>query len=71
MDPKINLTPFQLAPYIVLKSAGPIEKKMLDQITKDVKNILIPRIMKKLPKRVQALFNNKINYHKSKKKLIQ
>jgi S-adenosylmethionine synthetase len=39
------------------------EKKMLDQITKDVKNILIPRIMKKLPKRVQALFNNKINYH--------
>jgi S-adenosylmethionine synthetase len=39
------------------------EKKMLDQITKDVKSILIPRIMKKLPKRVQALFNNKINYH--------
>jgi S-adenosylmethionine synthetase len=39
------------------------EKKMLDQITKDVKSILIPRIMKKLPKRVQALFNNKISYH--------
>lgn len=39
------------------------EKKMQEDITKDVKNILIPRIMKKLPKRVQALFNNKIKYH--------
>lgn len=39
------------------------EKKMLDQIKKDVINILIPRVMKKLPKRVQALFNNKIKYH--------
>jgi len=39
------------------------EKKMLDQITKDVINILVPRILKKLPKRVQALFNNKIKYH--------
>lgn len=39
------------------------EKAMLDQIKKDVINILIPRIMKKLPKRVQALFNDKIKYH--------
>ena len=39
------------------------EKKMLDQIKKDVISILIPRVMKKLPKRVQALFNNKIKYH--------
>lgn len=39
------------------------EKKMLDQIKKDVINILIPRVMKKLPKRVQALFNDKIKYH--------
>lgn len=39
------------------------EKKMLDQITRDVKAILIPRVMKKLPKRVQALFNDKIKYH--------
>jgi len=39
------------------------EKAMQEQITKDVKNILIPRILKKLPKRVQALFNEKINYH--------
>lgn len=39
------------------------EKAMQDRITKDVKNILIPRILKKLPKRVQELFNNKITYH--------
>lgn len=39
------------------------EKAMLDQIKKDVINILVPRVMKKLPKRVQDLFNNKISYH--------
>jgi S-adenosylmethionine synthetase len=39
------------------------EKAMLEQIKKDVINILVPRIMKKLPKRIQALFNNKITYH--------
>jgi S-adenosylmethionine synthetase len=36
---------------------------MLKQIKDDVINILIPRIMKKLPKRVQTLFNDKIKYH--------
>ena len=39
------------------------EKKMQEQIEKDVKAVLIPRVMKKLPKRVQALFNSKIVYH--------
>ena len=39
------------------------DKKMLDRIEKDVKKILIPRVMKKLPKRVQALFNDRIKYH--------
>ncbi len=39
------------------------EKAMQDVIRKDVINILIPRVMKKLPKRIQALFNNKITYH--------
>ncbi len=39
------------------------EKKMLEQIKSDVKTILIPRILKKLPKRVQNLFNDKIDYH--------
>lgn len=39
------------------------EKKMQEKIKADVISILIPRIMKKLPKRVQSLFNNKIKYH--------
>ncbi len=36
---------------------------MLKTIKEDVIKILIPRVMKKLPKRVQALFNDKITYH--------
>lgn len=36
---------------------------MLKTIKSDVVNILIPRVMKKLPKRVQAMFNEKIKYH--------
>jgi S-adenosylmethionine synthetase len=39
------------------------EKKMQETIKKDVINILVPRVMKKLPKRIQALFNSKIKYH--------
>ncbi len=36
---------------------------MLKKIKDDVISILIPRILKKLPKRVQLLFNDKIKYH--------
>jgi S-adenosylmethionine synthetase len=36
---------------------------MLKKIKDDVINILIPRVKKKLPKRVQVLFNDKIKYH--------
>jgi S-adenosylmethionine synthetase len=36
---------------------------MLKKIKDDVINILVPRVMKKLPKRVQKLFGNDINYH--------
>jgi S-adenosylmethionine synthetase len=36
---------------------------MLRKIKDDVINLLIPRILKKLPKRVQNLFNEKIKYH--------
>ena len=39
------------------------EKPMLKKIEDDVKKILIPRVMKKLPKRVQKLFNDKIKYY--------
>jgi S-adenosylmethionine synthetase len=36
---------------------------MLKQIRQDVIDIVIPRIKKKLPKRVQKLFGSDINYH--------
>lgn len=39
------------------------DAKMLKQIKDDVINILIPRIKKKLPKRVQKLFGADIKYH--------
>lgn len=38
------------------------EKAMRTRITKDVKEVLIPRILKKLPARVQKLFNSRIKY---------
>ncbi|NNE25784.1 MAG: methionine adenosyltransferase [Saprospiraceae bacterium] len=40
------------------------ESKMLAQIKKDIINIVIPRVVKKLRSRkLKALFNSKINYH--------
>ncbi|HHB79936.1 MAG TPA: methionine adenosyltransferase [Saprospiraceae bacterium] len=39
------------------------EKKMLAKISDDVKKILIPRVMKKLPARIKKLFNESIKYH--------
>jgi S-adenosylmethionine synthetase len=39
------------------------DAKMLQQINDDVINIVIPRIKKKLPKRVQKLFGADIKYH--------
>jgi len=39
------------------------ETKMLKKIKEDIIKILIPRVMKKLPKKIQALFNDKIKYH--------
>lgn len=39
------------------------EKKMQETIEKDVRSVLVPRVMKKLPKRVQALFGKDIKYH--------
>jgi S-adenosylmethionine synthetase len=39
------------------------DNAMLAKIKDDVINIVIPRIKKKLPKRVQGLFGNDINYH--------
>jgi S-adenosylmethionine synthetase len=39
------------------------EDVMLKKIKDDMIKILIPRVMKKLPKKVQVLFDNKIVYH--------
>ncbi|WP_157207216.1 methionine adenosyltransferase [Mariniflexile maritimum] len=36
---------------------------MLAKIRKDIVNILIPRVISKLPKNLQALFNSAIKYH--------
>jgi len=41
---------------------GP-DAKMLKKIKEDVIKIVVPRVMKKLPKRIQNLFNAKITYH--------
>jgi S-adenosylmethionine synthetase len=39
------------------------ENEMLDTIKKDIKAILIPRVISKLPKAIQALFYDNITYH--------
>ncbi len=39
------------------------EENMLKKIKEDIINILIPRVKAKLPKEIQALFNDQIKYH--------
>ena len=39
------------------------DKKMLDQIRKDIINIIIPRVKKQLKPSIQKLFNDAITYH--------
>jgi S-adenosylmethionine synthetase len=39
------------------------DAKMLAQIREDIINVVVPRIKKKLPKRVQNLFGDDIKYH--------
>jgi len=39
------------------------DKEMLQTIKKDIQTILIPRVISKLPKKTQALFNDDITYH--------
>ncbi|OUS00421.1 methionine adenosyltransferase [Flavobacteriales bacterium 33_180_T64] len=41
---------------------GP-DDKMLAQIRKDIIDVLIPRVVAKLPQHIQVLFNNDITYH--------
>ncbi len=39
------------------------DDEMLATIQKDIKTVLVPRVMKRLPKRIQSLFGNDIKYH--------
>ena len=39
------------------------DKQMLDRIRHDIKNILLPRVIEKLPKHVQQLFDDKLILH--------
>ena len=39
------------------------DDEMLERIRKDIKKILIPRVIAKLPKQTKALFNDDITYH--------
>ena len=39
------------------------DKRMLEKIKKDVKEILIPRVVKQLPKRLQSLFDDQLSLH--------
>lgn len=39
------------------------DEKMLAKIKKDIVEILIPKVMKKLPKKIQNLFDDQIKYH--------
>lgn len=39
------------------------DDEMLKTIDEDVRNILVPRVMKHLPEHVQSLFDNNIKYH--------
>ena len=39
------------------------DKKMLDQIRKDIINVIIPRVKKQLKPSIQKLFTDKITYH--------
>lgn len=39
------------------------EEEMVAQINKDIKEILIPRVVAKLPEHIQVLFNEDITYH--------
>jgi S-adenosylmethionine synthetase len=42
---------------------GPNDELMLQKIKKDVRNILIPRVIKQLPERVQELFDDEFILH--------
>ena len=54
--------------FVLPKSKSAVDKnaaeeEMVAQINKDIKEILIPRVVAKLPEHIQVLFNDDITYH--------
>ena len=54
--------------FVLPKSKSSVDKnaaeeEMVAQINKDIKEILIPRVVAKLPEHIQVLFNDDITYH--------
>ena len=60
-----NNTPLRIDTIVVSTQHDDFaaEAKMLAKINKDVKKILIPKVKKQLPKRIQKLFNKDITYY--------
>ena len=60
-----NGKPLRIDAIVVSTQHDDFDKdaKMLAKIKDDMINILVPRVMKQLPKRVQALFGKDIKYH--------
>jgi S-adenosylmethionine synthetase len=59
-------TPKRIHTIVVSTQHDPFDKndaQMLKEIKEDVKNILIPRVIAKLPKRIKVLFDHKIILH--------
>lgn len=59
-------TPRRIHTIVVSTQHDPFDKsdeRMLGVIKEDVKNILIPRVVAKLPQRVKVLFNHKLILH--------
>lgn len=58
--------PQRIDTIVVSTQHDPFHKndaKMLAKIKKDIIGILIPKVKKKLPKKIQALFDDQIKYH--------
>lgn len=57
--------PIRIDTIVVSTQHDPFDtdKKMLEQIRKDIINIIIPRVKKQLKPTIQKLFNDKITYH--------
>ncbi len=60
-----NNQPIRIDTIVISTQHDDFDKdaQMLKKIKEDIVNILIPRVKKLLPKRIQLLFNDKITYH--------